>query len=153
MAWLDLLAEREIGMMREPTPPPPASEPLIVLDESAFAAAVRDALRDYARPDILSHNPLTRSRFVVEQVGATAADVERVAALRAILKEAMDALQATPRDAKAYRALYHTYVQPAPSQEQAAEILDLPFSTFRRHLKSGVQRVTDKLWQREIGST
>jgi hypothetical protein len=30
-------------------------------------------------------------------------------------------------------------------------VLDLPFSTFRRHLKAGITQVTDMLWQREIG--
>ncbi|MGH2544841.1 MAG: ATP-binding protein, partial [Ardenticatenaceae bacterium] len=82
LAWLDLLAEREVGMMREPAPPPPSSEPLIVLDESTFALAVRDALRDYTRPDLLHHNPLTRSRLVIDQIGAGAGDTERVATLR-----------------------------------------------------------------------
>lgn len=53
-------------------------------------------------------------------------------------------------EAKLYRALYRTYLHPAPTQEQAAELLNLPFSTFRRHLKTGIARVTDILWQREI---
>jgi hypothetical protein len=29
--------------------------------------------------------------------------------------------------------------------------MDVPFSTFRRHLKSGVSRVCELLWQQEIG--
>jgi hypothetical protein len=59
-------------------------------------------------------------------------------------------LQVSPRGAKLYRALYHTYLQPAPTQEQAAELLDVPFSTYRRHLKMGVERVAELLWQQEI---
>jgi len=47
--------------------------------------------------------------------------------------------------------LYHTCLHPAPTQEQAAELLDLPFSTYRRHLKTAIERVNDVLWQREIG--
>ncbi len=67
------------------------------------------------------------------------------------MQEAVESLQKTPRDAKLYRALYHTYLQPAPTQEQAAELLDLPFSTFRRHLKAGIIRVAQSLWQKELG--
>ncbi len=68
------------------------------------------------------------------------------------LHETADTLQHSPRQAKLHRALYHTYFQPAPTQERAAEVLDLPFSTFRRHLKAGVTHLTDILWQREIGA-
>jgi long-chain acyl-CoA synthetase len=32
-----------------------------------------------------------------------------------------------------------------------AELLDLPFSTYRRHLKAGLTRVAELLWQKEIG--
>jgi hypothetical protein len=151
MAWLDLLAEREIGLMRAAAPEPSRAPALIFLDESRFAAAVRDALRDYAHPDMLRQNPLTRSRMVGDTVGSQSSDAARVEALRRLLREGIERFQGTPRDTKLYRALYHTYLQPAPSQEQAAEILDLPFSTFRRHLKRGIERLTDHLWHHEIG--
>jgi hypothetical protein len=51
---------------------------------------------------------------------------------------------------KLYRALYHTYLQPAATQELAAELLDLPFSTYRRHLKASIERLTALLWQQEL---
>jgi hypothetical protein len=35
------------------------------------------------------------------------------------------------------------------TQEAAAEALDFPFSTYRRHLS--IALVTDLLWSREIG--
>jgi hypothetical protein len=148
-AWLALLAERETGLA-PPAAPAPA-EPLIVLSQTEFAEAVRDALRDYLHPETLRGNPLLRSRLVVERVGADSGAAERASALLAQIKEAAVSLQASPRDAKLYRALHHTYFQPAPTQEQAAEILDVPFSTFRRHLKAGIERVIGLLWQREIG--
>ncbi len=65
-------------------------------------------------------------------------------------RQAVDALQISPREVGLYRALYHTYILPAPTQEQAAELLDLPFSTFRRHLKAGIGRVVAVLWQWEL---
>jgi predicted short-subunit dehydrogenase-like oxidoreductase (DUF2520 family) len=85
------------------------------------------------------------------RAGKAASAADRAAALQALLKEAAEALKASPRDAKLYRALHHAYFQPAATQERAAELLDLPFSTYRRHLMAGVAQVTDWLWQREVG--
>ena len=97
-------------------------------------------MRDYTRPDRLAASPLLRSRLV----GGTPA------ALRARLREAAETLTANPRDLKLHRALWHTYFEPAPTQEQAAELLGLPFSTYRRHLTSGIRRVVEWLWRREL---
>ncbi|MEV0028359.1 hypothetical protein [Nocardia sp. NPDC050793] len=38
----------------------------------------------------------------------------------------------------------------APAQEVAAELHGLPFSTYRRHLATAVQRISDLLWHREL---
>ncbi|HMA33228.1 MAG TPA: ATP-binding protein [Chloroflexia bacterium] len=146
--WLALLAEREIALSPPRPTPPPA--PLVVLSQEGFAGAVHEALRDYSRPDALSHNPLLHSRLVGERVRAPAGNLERAAALQALLKKAGDLLAASPPEAKLYRAVYHTYIRPVPTQEQAAELLDLPFSTFRRHLKQGVTRLAEILWQWEL---
>jgi hypothetical protein len=150
LAWLQMLAEREVapGPVAPPAPPPP----LVVLSEAEFAEAVLDVLRHFTHPDQLHDNALLRSRLVTDCAGVQAAQDKRIAALVSLVQEAADALQHSPREAKLYRALYHTYLRPAPTQEQAAEILDLPFSTFRRHLKAGLAHVTDILWQKEIGS-
>lgn len=152
-AWLVLLGEREVGAGVQPTPAAQPVEQVIVLSRPDFAAAVRDALRDFVRPDLLRSNPLTRSRLALDaarRTGLSTGVAERAAALQALIKEAADTLQASPRDAKLHRALHHTYFQPAPTQERAAEILDLPFSTYRRHLMAGVAQVTEALWQREV---
>jgi hypothetical protein len=151
LTWLALLAEREISTTLADNA---ASRPLVTLlalSQEEFAEAVRDALRDITRPSALRRNPLLRSRLVMEQAGAGSTENERADALHTLLKKTVESLQASPRENKLYRALHHTYLQPAATQEQAAEILDLPFSTFRRHLHSGVARVTDLLWQRELG--
>ncbi len=60
------------------------------------------------------------------------------------------ALASNPKDEKLYRAVWRTYVEPAPTQERAAEMLALPFSTYRYHLTKGVERITAWLWQREL---
>lgn len=152
LAWLDILADREIAGGGEATTPPAVATPLVVLSEPEFAAAVRDALRDLARPDGLRDSPLLRSRLVTDRIGTNAATADRITALRALVREAVESLQSAPRDAKLYRALHHTYVNPAPTQEAAAELLDLPFSTYRRHLSAGIARIADILWSRDIGS-
>ena len=78
---------------------------------------------------------------------------ERVTALQALIKKAAEQLQESARDAKLYRVLYHTYLHPAATQEQVSEMLDLPFSTYRRHLKSSIERVCEILWQWEISGS
>lgn len=74
----------------------------------------------------------------------------RLTALQTLVRQAAESLQSSPRDEKLYRAVYSTYLNPAATQEQAAELLDLPFSTYRRHLKAGATRIAGILWQREI---
>ena len=150
MTWLALLADRETATEIETAAPPAAPTPLVVLSRPDFEKALRDALHHFVRPDTWHTNPLLRSRLVVERVGAEAEAAARIAALQVVLKETADRLQSSPRELKLYRAVYHTYFQPASSQEQAAELLDIPFSSFRRHLKAGLSRITELLWQQEI---
>ena len=147
--WLSILADKEVGIPVENKPVP--AEPVIVLSAAEFSGAIRQALQDFTRPNLLSSNPLLRSRLVTERVDPDPKSGDRVDALRALLRETASTLQSNPRDEKLYRALDHTYFHPAPTQENAAEQLDLPFSTYRRHLTAGIQRLTDMLWQQEIG--
>ena len=151
LAWLQLLAEREVAGGSPSAPPPQPAQQIIVLCEEDFTNAVRDALRDYPSVEMLRKSPLLQSRVVTQRVSNLASMNDRACALQSLLKENADALKATPRDTKLARALEQTYFQPAATQEQAAEKLDLPFSTYRRHLKEGIDRITEMLWQQEIG--
>ena len=144
--WLDGLAER--GLPSSPGAEPERPDRLVVLSEPEFAEAVRDALRDYARPHDLAASPLLRSRLVLDK----AAGGDRVAALRALLNEAAEELNATPREAPYYLAVDATYLDPARTQAEAAEQLDMPFSSFRRYLKRGIEHVVGALWQRELAA-
>jgi hypothetical protein len=149
------MAERELalGIVDAPSTAPAAAPPvLLVLSQPDFADAVREALRNYTHQSALLNNPLLRSRLVVDAVGAEATPADRVTALQRLLREAVEPLQASPRQAKRFRALYHTYLRPAATQELAAELLDVPFSTYRRHLKSGVDEVVESLWNQELRS-
>jgi hypothetical protein len=146
-AWLQIKAERypqtDLTLEELEAALPPS---LLVLSQPEFEEAVRQALRDYTRPDLLATNPLMRSRLVVE----AAEQLASPATLQALLGQAAASLTGNPKDEKLYRAVYHTYLEPAPTQEQAAELLNLPFNTYRYHLANGVKRITEWLWQREL---
>jgi hypothetical protein len=147
-AWIALLSAREIGETPEITEPSQAST-VLVLDEKEFAAGVKAALRYLTRPDRLRDNPLLRSRLVTAHTDTSATNEQRVQALQQILIESAR-LTGTPADHRLARVLHRAYIAPAASLEKAAEVLDLPSSTFRRLLSTGVARVTDLLWHREL---
>ena len=121
------------------------------LDRAAFGEAVRDALRHLHDPAALLNNPLLHHPLVSARVSSGAAGGERVAALRALLRAGAEPLRAEPRTQKLYRALLRGYLDPAPTQEIAAERLGVPYSSFRRHLRQGVERVAASLWAHQQG--
>ena len=146
----EVLTAREISTSRHLEPSsPPADPPLIVLSESEFAASVRLALRTFALPGGLAGNPLLRSRLVRRHDSGLTAE-ER---LRALVHDGVAALETNARTARFARAIEHTYLSPTPTQERAAELLEVPFSTYRRHLASGIELLTAWLWRREIDPT
>jgi hypothetical protein len=71
--------------------------------------------------------------------------------VREAILAAAAVMERSPRDRRGYRALHHTYLQPAPTQAAAAELLDLPRTTYRRRLTAGIGRLTELLWQEESG--
>lgn len=140
--WLDVKAE--LALVTEPTLELPSfSTPstALVLTEIEFADAVRQALRDYTNLDRLVTNPLMNSHSI---------PARSPEALQALLQEAATVLQAHPKDMKLYRAICQTYLEPAETQERAAELLQLPFNTYRYQLARGIKRIADWLWQREL---
>jgi DNA-directed RNA polymerase specialized sigma24 family protein len=48
---------------------------------------------------------------------------------------------------RGHDAVVATYLTGTPTQQAAARRLGLPFSTYRRHLKEGLQELSDRLWQ------
>lgn len=147
--WLDLMAERQVAGVWLP-PASPTQISTAVLDEATFACAVRQGLQHCVRADRLRDNPLLQTRIVTQRAGKQARASERAVAVQALLREGTETLRASPRDLKFYRVLYHTFLQPAATQEEAAALLDLPFSTYRRYLKHGVQQVAEWLWRQEV---
>ena len=86
-AWWEREAER--SQARDPEPELTIranAAPIVVLSESEFAQAVRQALRDYTRPASLSASLLLRSRVAMD-----------VAGLQTLLREAVERLKASDR--------------------------------------------------------
>ena len=150
-AWLEQLDSEGGGSFSSPASPRAAGL-AVVLSRPDFESAVRHALRDFSQPESLRGSPLLRSRMIGNRVPAGSSVTARVTALQELIQEASRSLGDSPRLSKYHDAVHHTYLHPAPSQERAAELLGVPFSTFRRHLKAGVAMVTDHLWQLEIGA-
>lgn len=144
-AWLELVTERALS--QDPTLPPPAAPEVSVLSHEEFADAVKRALGDLQRPDLLARNPLLRTTLLRARAGGDEPTADDLAAL---IREAVDSLRDHPRDDKLWRAVERTYVDPVATQERAAAALGVPFSTFRRHLTEGVSRVVAWLWDREL---
>jgi hypothetical protein len=123
--WLDLMNEREHSGGAGPAPAELLRPPPI--DRAAFGTAVRAALHDAHRPGRATGSgpiPMPRLRAAIDQLPARSAAV-----------------------------LTRTYVKAAPTQEAAAEVLGLPFSTYRRHLTKAIDQLTELLWSAEIGAT
>ena len=132
-------ATEAVASQPAPPSPPPAQGPAY----QEFVTALKNALRDYNRPDLLASNLLLRSRLFAAHDGAGPAE------LQALLSETADALFASARDEKLRRVIEFTYFQPTTKQEVTAERLGLAFGTYRRHLTTALDRLARWLWERE----
>jgi hypothetical protein len=137
LTWVREMAERELTTTPSDVDDLETQTPIVVLSHPEFAAAVRQALRDYARPDRLAGNALLSSRLVAERT----ANQSPSETLRQLVRLSAEELNTHPRDHRLYRALYRTFLN---------HLLGLPFSTYRAHLRAGTQRVTELLWQQEL---
>ncbi|PZG55355.1 ATP-binding protein [Spongiactinospora gelatinilytica] len=141
-AWLERLSRVPVSVGQFP------SAKLAVLSRAEFAEAIRQALRQMSRLDALASSPLTRTRLITERGGGDPATT-----LRDLLRQVIDELGEDPRSVKFHRALSATFLNGAPTQEVAAERLGLPFTTYRRHLVAGIERVCAELWHLELYGT
>ncbi len=147
-SWLDRIAEK--GDLLWGYGPIGEQPTVVVLDRHAFTAAVREALRHFLSHSALSGNPLLSTRMVVGGCGGDFSEEARTETLCRILSEAAAVLEQSPREKKFFRALDYTYFSPQPSQERAAEQLGLPFSTYRRYLRKGIEALVEILWTQEL---
>ncbi|MCA9668541.1 MAG: hypothetical protein KC503_23275 [Myxococcales bacterium] len=148
-AWLELLVERSLMSASDDYGASSSASAVLALSREEFAGAVHQALRDYSRPTELAKNALLAARCVVLAAGGA----QRADTLRELIDSALQSFGDHPRDHGYARAVRATYIDGARTQEAAAERLSMAFSTYRRHLARGVERVTEWLWQRELGAT
>jgi hypothetical protein len=133
--WLELTAARELGERATVAVPEPAA----MLSHEEFAGSVKQALRALHQPQALLRNPLVASSMVQNALREHPDDrPDQV--LRTLILEAAQILKSDPRAGTQFRVLDRTYLRPASSQEKAAELLDLPFSTYRRYRDRGIGR-------------
>ena len=155
LAWLELLGERELtdGVLSPPQEPAEAGRPVRRLTEEDFAAAVKQTLTGLGRATGLRGSPLLDAPLVASRVPVDADDWARSEELRARIAAAAARLEASPRDRRGFRAVHHTYLQPAATQAAAAELLELPTTTYRRHLAWGIARIAELLRQEDLDAT
>ncbi|HEY2314621.1 MAG TPA: ATP-binding protein [Streptosporangiaceae bacterium] len=135
--WLDQLVDS-----REPDIPAPAGKPPFQpLPRASFDEAVRHVLQLWNQRGALGNSPLARTALVPE------GSPDPEAGLRERVEQALDATSGIPRAVRGHDAVVATYLTGAPTQQAAARRLGLPFSTYRRHLKGGLQDLSDRLWK------
>ncbi|KOV56991.1 hypothetical protein ADK64_40705 [Streptomyces sp. MMG1121] len=133
-AWLG----RFISAAEDPAPSGPSG-----FSRTAFDQAVREALTHWRDPAAFAACALTRTRL--------AADLsDPVPELRALLSQAVDDLAGDPRGVRAREALTTGYFSGAPTQEAAARRLGLPYGTYRRHVRQGLDLLCEALWRQEL---
>ena len=114
-------------------------EQQLLEQRNEFANAVRHALKNFHVPDVLALNPLVNSAVVAKYIGEKADIDSKTRALQAAITEVIEFLGTVPKRERLYQALRYTYLDPQGSQERVAEWLDLPFSTYRGHLRGGIK--------------
>jgi len=148
--WLDLLGKRETGSVADFEHGAPQMQ-VVVLSETEFSDSVVEALRHFHNNNLLIQNPLVRAKLVVSSAGAEASDEARVAYLKEKILAAVKEIEESPIDGKYHRVLYRSFVNLVGSQEKTADFLNMSFSTYRRYLSAGTQRLAEILWAWELG--
>lgn len=139
--WRYLTFERywEWVIDRDPAAGPEPAAP--ELDRAAFDDAVREALGLWRRRGGLAGSPLAATGLVTRP----AEDVDT--ALRATVRSALEGMRADQRTLRGHDAVVATYLSASTTQQAAARRLGVPFSTYRRHLKSGIEELSERLWK------
>ncbi|WP_221889790.1 ATP-binding protein [Streptomyces sp. WAC06614] len=133
-AWL----QRFIAAPDAPAPAGPSP-----VSRAAFDGAVREALAHWRDAQAFAACALLRARLAADLV-------DPVEELRTLLRRAVDELGRDPRGVRAREALTAGYFSGAPTQEAAARRLGLPYGTYRRHLRQGLDLLCEALWDEEL---
>src|SRR5260370_36948216 len=98
------------------------------LRRSDFGDAVRNALRHYARTDLVAGNGLLRTRLLTR----SGPDAATPRALKDLIAETAETLSASKRHQKFYLVLDLTYFNPAPNHEAAEAQVWMARRTYRQ---------------------
>lgn len=63
------------------------------------------------------------------------------------MRKALQGMRTDQRTLRGHDAVEATYLGAAATQQAAAQRLGVPFSTYRKHLKRGVDDLCDRLWR------
>jgi hypothetical protein len=121
----------------------PPLEPAFAMSRPEFETAIRSMLRSWHQPDAVAANPLVSARVF----GAD----DPVVALRKTVRIAVDRLRDDRQGDKPCRAVVATYFDRAwTTQQAAARRIGVPFSSYRRHLNRGLDRLCELLWHQYV---
>ena len=148
IAWLELMGrkeidEQEIAVTQEASPTGAG------LTEEHFIEAVHQALKQLKNPKKIIGNPLLHSKLIQRANEDDPTEINFALTLADKLTRAVTLLENSPKDETLHRVLHRTFINPVGSQEQTADFLYMSFSTYRRQVKKGVERVADILWLEE----
>jgi hypothetical protein len=147
-AWLQLMGRKEINEVDD-VDSYDENKINAGLTEQAFVDAVQEGLKNLKNPKKLVLNPLLKSKFVVQNTGNDKTDIDLALTLADKLTKTIATLESSPKEEALHRVMYRTFINPVGSQEQTADFLYMSFSTYRRQVKKGVERVADILWVEE----
>lgn len=123
---------------------------MLVLSEEEFDESVQQAIKSYHQTDLLLSNPLIKSKLVLKQVTKDMKDYDKIKILKSYIDQTLKEIENSPVDGKYHRVLYRTFINPVGSQEKVADYLNMSFSTYRRYLKSALEKLVRLLWNLEM---
>lgn len=150
LAWLELLGKREVEMVDQYDEASTEAVSMLVLSEEEFDESVQQAIKSYHQTDLLLSNPLIKSKLVLKQVTKDMKDYDKIKILKSYIDQTLKEIENSPVDGKYHRVLYRTFINPVGSQEKVADYLNMSFSTYRRYLKSALEKLVRLLWNLEM---
>ncbi|MBX3232618.1 MAG: hypothetical protein KIT84_16705 [Labilithrix sp.] len=124
-------------------PTVPISTPLI------STATVREALLLLERPERLVDSPLLSLSVVAAEASADAIPADKAVVLERLLRQIVTSLGSGYREKKEREVLEAVYFERAGKHEKIAAEMAMPYSTFRRCLARGLERVAELVRDRE----
>jgi hypothetical protein len=129
----------------------PLSQTPRTLSRADCHAAAIAALKCLHRPAQLAGNPLLACALVTQKAAPNADEQARRRVLGEWLKSVVAAFGEANEDGRRrQRVLHRAYIAPAPSHKEAAALLHMGYSTFRRQLVEARETLVDELWRQEL---